>query len=585
MAEGKNNYTVVLSILDKMSAPILGLDEKLKILGHTGEETAHKLSPRPSEKLWSELSEHVENAKEKFGELGEHISEMGERLADILPMLGAVGGVASFAGILELAHATAEASEALADMSKITGVAVPQLQQVEYAAKQVGVPMDQMSEGFERLNVSIARAATGQDKQSASLFKAMGISLVDAKGHVKNLTDILPQLESSFSKTKDPALRAAMAMQLFGRSGEEMMPLLAAGSEKLAEYQNQFSKFGYTFSSQDQDGLEQFNEAWKESELSMQSFANEVGAKLAPIMAPLLTDFALFVAQNREWISLDVERAVSQVSKSFENINLHTVISEVEHFVGDVEKVVDIIGGMQNAMIVAGGVIVASFLAPVIELTTALIGLGTSMAVGVAGPVVEMGLSFIKLIPEIKNVRDVMAALDIIMDANPIGAMVLAAAAAGVAVYELWDHWKGFKDGIVSIWHEIDAEFHKVFDPIGKTIDDLSNKISQVEDYLTGSGAAPTPAGATNSGAAAPAPVSGPLARFGFRPGAVQPGSDGALLLPPPATGNAGGSDMSQTVTIINPVPGSYVEHRGRGGAPLPVVKQDVGVNGLSRSR
>lgn len=563
MAEGKKDYTVVLSIMDKMAAPLLNLEEKLKHLGHTGEETTKKLSAGPSQKLWAELSEHVGEAREKFADLGENISEMGERLADILPMLGAVGGVGSVAGILELAHATAEASEALADMSKITGETVPELQQIEYAAKQVGVPLDQVSTGFERVNVSIARAASGQDKISASLFKAMGISLKDAHGHIKTLDEILPQLESSFAKTKDPALRAAMAMQLFGRSGEEMLPLLTEGADKLEDYKRQFQEFGYTFTGEDQEGLEKFNEAWKEAELSMQGLADSIGSKLAPVMAPLLEEFATFIAKNREWITLDVEHAVNKVATAVERIDLHGVIVDVEQFTQDVGSVIDRIGGMQNAMIAAGAVMAGAFLAPVIELTGALIELGVSMAIGVAAPVAALGLSFIKLVPEVKNLRDVMAALDLAMDANPIGVMVLTAAAAGVAIYELWDHWKDFKTGVVTIWNGIDTAFHKVFDPIGEVIDNISQKINQAEEYLH----------ITGHGSPSQDSTGRPVYSSGH--GAAHP-----LPFLPPAGQGVASPNMTQTVTVVNPVPGSYIEHKGLGGAPLPVVKQNVGLNG-----
>ena len=59
----------------------------------------------------------------------------------------------------------------------------------------------------------------------------------------------------------------------------------------------------------------------------------------------------------------------------------------------------------------------------------------------IGGEVGSLVAGFIALIPEVSSLRDLWVALDLAMDANPIGAMVIAAtalAAAGYAVYEDW---------------------------------------------------------------------------------------------------------------------------------------------------
>ncbi len=530
MAE--KTFQTVISVLDKFSAPILALEEKLHGLGKAGEEAHKRLQPSPSEKLWGQVSEHVSELRGHFGELGEKIGEAGEKIADVLPMLGSIGGAASVAGLMELAHATAEASEALVNMSKITGIATPGLQKLQYAATQAGVPTEQLSTGLQRLNVALGRAATGHNKQAAALFQAMGISLRDAHGNIRTITDIMPELESSFSKTENPAARATMAMTLFGRSGEELMPFLTMGPEKLRELQDTFSKFGYTFSAEDNEGLEQFNEAWKAATLSVQGLSSEIGAKLAPAMAPLLEDFAEFVAKNRDWIALDLQQVLEGISGDLKKIDFKTIADDAKAFAGGAETVISDLGGMKDVMIAAGVVMAAQFMAPVLTcaaafgtLTTAILANAATMGGQAVVQIARMGVQFLDLAADARSFKDVMLAVNLVVEANPIGVLTLALAAAGVAVYELWDHWKGFTAFLGEAWGWIDREFHRVFDPMGAVLDNIGKKIEGAAKFL-----------GLDHPQAAPPPQAVRRGRFGYveEPAPAPKPAPSPPLAPPP---------------------------------------------------
>ncbi|MDD2794360.1 hypothetical protein [Acidocella sp.] len=551
-------YETIISVLDKFSAPIVGLEDKLGKLGNIGASTQRKLNMSPSAKLWHELTSHVGEAKSKFAELGGSIQEMGGRLAEVLPMLGAIGGAGSVAGLLEMAHATSEAAEALDNISKISGIAVPKLQSLQYAGQQAGVGVDDLNKGFEMLSVRMGRAAMGLDKQTASLFSKMGISLKDASGHVKSAADVMPQLEKAFADTKDPATRAAMAMQLFERSGVNLLPFLTEGPAKMAEMQAQFDKFGYSFSDGDLEGLEQFKAAWNEAELAIRGLTSEISAKLAPVMAPLLTDFASFVASNRDLIALDLKDVISTIGDDIHDIDFKKINAEAKVFIHHIEKLIDDVGGLKTVLEIAGGVMAASFLAPVLEIGLTLGGMGAKMAALTLGPVAELGIGFAELVPEISSFKDAVAALDLVMDANPLGVMVLTAVAAGAAVYELWDHWKEFDAGLQVIFSSIGSEFDKVFGPIIATIDKLDAGLQWAEGSGNGGGAAPdSPAATANRGG-----------RFGGLAAGFNKGLGD----------DAGGGRHTLEINIKGLPPGSSVTTTTAGNASKPVVH--TGTNG-----
>ena len=437
-------YETIISVLDRFSGPIIGLEDKLSKLGHVGESTQRKLIMSPSAKLWHQLGSGVEEAKAKFGELSNGIGEMGSRMAEVLPMLGALGGAASVAGILEMVHATSEAAEALRSMSLITGVAVPQLQSLDFASQQSGVSMEILGKGLERLNINLGKAAEGQNKNAAALFKAMGINLRDANGHVKNLAQIMPQLETAFEKTTDPTLRAAMAMTLFGKSGEELLPFLTQGPAAIAEMQKKFEEFGYSFSGDDQKGLKNFQDSWNDAQLSVSGLRDEIGARLAPVMAPLLEDFARFVAQNRELVSTDLAKAIRGIAGELEKIDFKKDAEDLKVFATSVMHLIDHdhLGGLEGILAVAGAAMAVSFLEPLVALTVGVARAGFAVGAFALDSLAPLGATLIDVVPAIGSVADAMAALDLVMDVNPIGLLVVAVAALGAVGLETWEHWK-----------------------------------------------------------------------------------------------------------------------------------------------
>jgi hypothetical protein len=603
--------------MDKWSAPILQLDEKLRGLGNVGGETQKKLTLSPHAKLWGELNEHVKTAKEGFAGLGENIGEMGNRLGDVLPMLGALGGVASVGGLIELVHATAEAAEALHNVALITGMTVPQLQSLDFAAKQSGLSSDQLSGGIERLNANIGKAAEGKSKQVAALFHAMGINLRDANGHIKSASEILPQLEASFQKTTDPALRSAMAMALFGRAGEDLIPFLTEGPKKIAAAQAQFNKFGYSFSETDQAGLEKFNSAWKDVSLSVEGLGSAISAKVAPVLAPLLEQFATWVADNKAWIATDIATDVGEFGDALKKIDWKQIGV-------DFKDIGSHTTALKLALIACGAAMAIDFMAPMIGLGVQVGKLGFSMLKVAIPAVIDFSAAMLGMTFEIGGARDAMAALSLAAEANPLGALIVGVTLAGGAAYELYEHWgwvtkelhglwKGtekdfgmvFNGTIMAgmdvlstaaggfsaawklagtdlhgIWKVIETDFNNVFGGIEKTLRDFGKNISAIEADL-GFGPNAVPAGGPAPGPGGHEGEHYVRGRFGgqWLPDAPRLSPSA----PPGAPGAAGASGkVDVTVNFNNPPAGLQVVARSTGTGSAP--KMNVGRNGTIRN-
>jgi hypothetical protein len=142
-----------------------------------------------------------------------------------------VGG-AVVAGFRSLVTAIDDLDESAQSL----GTTASQLSNLRIAAGEAGVGAEALDTSLTRLNVKISDAASG-NKEAAALFKALGVSIRDAAGNVRPTTDVLGDLANRFALLEDGPAKAALAVDVFGKAGARLLPLLnqgAAGLEKFS---------------------------------------------------------------------------------------------------------------------------------------------------------------------------------------------------------------------------------------------------------------------------------------------------------------------------------------------------------------
>jgi hypothetical protein len=157
----------------------------------------------------------------------------------------AVGQLAvkAFTGIVDGAFAAARAtvqgfSDALnlggklADLSAQTGEAAGNLLLLQRAFDNTGIGAEAVGPTLARLSDKIVAASEGS-KEAANAFARMGLSASELQGKLPN--EQLAIVASGISGIQDPAIRAATAIDIFGRSGAQLLPLLTNFSAEMTE--------------------------------------------------------------------------------------------------------------------------------------------------------------------------------------------------------------------------------------------------------------------------------------------------------------------------------------------------------------
>ena len=136
-------------------------------------------------------------------------------------ILGTIGVGISVAGFASLIKSVADVGDHMNDLRKITGLTIEQLGGLGKLAKLNGTDLD-----------SVAKAVGVMAKNmyaGSAAFDALGIATKDSAGQLRNADQVLFEVADRFSKMADGVQKSAIANQIFGKSGRDLIPMLNEG--------------------------------------------------------------------------------------------------------------------------------------------------------------------------------------------------------------------------------------------------------------------------------------------------------------------------------------------------------------------
>lgn len=200
-------------------------------------------------------------------------------------------GLTAGAGIFgALVTQSANLADELGKTAQRAGVTVEALSGLQYAAKLSDVDIGALSGGLQKLARTMATAAGG-GKEAQEAFQALGISFTDSSGKLRQTDVVFAEIADKFSKLPDGATKTALAMQLLGRSGAQMIPLLNAGADGLAQYREEAQRLGLIISTETSKAAEEFNDNLTRIQSALQGISLALTKDVIRGLANLSTEF------------------------------------------------------------------------------------------------------------------------------------------------------------------------------------------------------------------------------------------------------------------------------------------------------
>ena len=213
----------------------------------------------------------------KLSEIGPKLAqiggEVGKAAAATIAAVGASIAAASVAAF-KLATDAGKAADNLLTLSAKTGIAVEQLQEMEYAARFVDVPLETMTG-------SLAKLTKSMDNNNEA-FGKLGVSVRDSNGQLRDSKVVWEEAIGALGNVANETERDALAMQIFGKSAMELNPLIKAGSDEMARLAEEARNLGVVLSEDSVKAAGRFDDVMQRFQATTKALATNIGIAVMP---------------------------------------------------------------------------------------------------------------------------------------------------------------------------------------------------------------------------------------------------------------------------------------------------------------
>ena len=212
---------------------------------------------------------------------------------------GLNGALKVFAGVLAAGAFTRfikgaiDSADSFGKLEDQTGIAANTLQAYVNAGKLAGIEQATIDKGLRRLSQSMREADQGVATYSDS-FNALGLSVRDSEGNLKSNEQVLGEIADRFADMPDGATKAALAMEIFGRSGASMINMLNGGSAAIKE-------LNYEVSDNFAQNAEFFNDQIALLTIKFDGFRKQLTDALLPTLNNLLKMFSNIFSSDQDF--------------------------------------------------------------------------------------------------------------------------------------------------------------------------------------------------------------------------------------------------------------------------------------------
>jgi len=192
--------------------------------------------------------------------------------------------------------ALAKTGDMFDKMSKRTGIAVDELSRFQFAAQQSGTDINAVEGGLRKMAQMLLNADRGASSATDTL-KDLGISASSLVG--KTQTQQFQMFSEALGNIEDPGRRAALTMQVFGKSGAQLLPLIAEGADGFQALADESDKLGGTVSKLQAKLGAKLTDAFNRVLVAATGLMRVIGEDLAPVIILVANYLSKSIAFSR----------------------------------------------------------------------------------------------------------------------------------------------------------------------------------------------------------------------------------------------------------------------------------------------
>lgn len=256
----------------------------------------------------------TEDAGQSMGNLGDVVNGLTSKLGIQLPdsmkssmnamgsldaqSLALAGGFAAVAAaivkvekaMISMTKESAAFADNIITLSMQTGQSTEQLQEFSYATELIDVSVDTLQGSLTKLTNNMQDTMNGTGNAKAS-FDELGVSVTNAvDGSMRSANDVFYETIDALGQVKNETERDAMAMDIFGRSAQDLNPLIIQGSQTLKAYADEAHNVGYVLDEEALSALGAVDDAYQRLQKTQEGVKNQLAVEFAPYLEQFYGD-------------------------------------------------------------------------------------------------------------------------------------------------------------------------------------------------------------------------------------------------------------------------------------------------------
>ena len=224
----------------------------------------------------------------KFQTKQKEVSELGDKLKSSISGAAIIGGVTALAyafqnvstKVIDLGVSAAKYADDMLTMSTVTGISTDKLQAYNYMAELTDVSMENIEKTMVKNIRSMSSAQQGTQTY-VDAYKKLNVEFQDGNGNLRDSEEVYWNLIDALGKVGNETDRDAISLTLFGKSAQDINPLIAQGSQGIAKFTAEAQKMGAVLDNDTLQKLGKTDDAIQRFTQSTEILKRKAGAELS----------------------------------------------------------------------------------------------------------------------------------------------------------------------------------------------------------------------------------------------------------------------------------------------------------------
>lgn len=248
-------------------------------------------------KLFGSVFVDTKKAEESTHKVGEKAEGIGSKFKKGLGTAVKWGaGIAASASVgaaalYKTAEKAAQTTDRVDKMSQKLGISRKSFQELDFVMSQSGMSIDNFGAGMKTMLSTMENAKNG-NSQAISKFKQLGVAVTDSSGKMRSQEAVLYDSIKAFQKMESSSEKAKLAQELFGKQGQQIMPLLNGQAGSFEELTQKANELGLVLGDDTVNAGVKLTDTIDQADRTFGAIITRIGAGLMPVIQAVL-DFIL----------------------------------------------------------------------------------------------------------------------------------------------------------------------------------------------------------------------------------------------------------------------------------------------------